>query len=474
MTRLSPSKRSHLKMSHPSNGGQQHPNMEPISNAKTMLSSSNVDRIIGRDDEYKKIMEIIDQGLASKQSLTIYISGPAGTGKTLTTTTVIDELSRKWKNSFKFISMNCMSSFQNANDFYASIIAHFERRPKRLATSINTVAAANASNQCLEELKAILIGRKSMTVLLMDEIDQLQTKNQNVLNSIFRLPLQLSDRVILVGIANALDFTAKTMSWLRTGSQCNFHEIRFLPYQKEQIVKIIENRLQMFQNENKPLIDRAAIEFCARKIASFSGDIRKALDVCRRAIELIDNDSQSHKVSRPKKMIPFRARENTMMTNNEPVTIRLMMDVLNKVYGNAIDKIDSNSRSFLPSDQQVVLSVFLVLLKTRSLREIRLSEFRETLIKICRRRGISVEGKSESDILNMCQYLSDYGYVTVNAARRIEKSTGSPFAKRTPSKNHHSTDTHSTTLSLIIDPSEAEQLITVFHRSIVDDAFSFV
>ncbi|OTF83262.1 cell division control protein 6-like protein [Euroglyphus maynei] len=424
-----------------------------------MLSSSYVDRIVGRDDEYKKLTEIIDQGLSTRTSVTIYISGPAGTGKTLTTTTVIEELSRKWKNRFKFISMNCMS-FQNATDFYASIVAHFERRPKRVAN--------NASDQNLEQLKSVMTSRKTMTVFLMDEIDQLQSKNQHVLNSIFRLPLQLPDRVILIGIANALDFTTKTMSWLRSGNEnCNFHEIRFLPYRKEQIVQIIETRLRELQDENKPLIDRSAIEFCARKIASCSGDIRKALDVCRRAIELIDNDSCHN---RPKAMTPLRARENTM--TNEPVTVRLMMDVLNKVYGTAIDKIDSTSRSFLPSDQQVVLSVFLVLLKIRSLREVRLSELREMVIKICRRRGISEEGKSESDILNMCQYLSDYGYVKVNSARRSETLTGSPFSKRTPSKSHRSE--HSITLSLVIDSSEAEQLISTFHRSIVDDAHSFV
>ncbi|XP_027205550.2 cell division control protein 6 homolog isoform X1 [Dermatophagoides pteronyssinus] len=504
MTRSSPSKRSYQRMQQQSKLAklteQQHPELKSkkIPNLKTTMSStSNIDRLVGRDDEYQKLFKLIDQGLSSRTSLTVYISGPAGTGKTLTTTTVIEELqsSPKWKNHFKFISINCMS-FQNANDFYSSIMAHFEpRRPKRSATTnnVNTLSS-NASNPNLEELKTLINSQSSssmMTIFVFDEIDQLQTKNQNVLNSIFRLPLQLPDRVILIGIANALDFTSKTMSWLKFGNGNNFHEIRFLPYRKEQIVKIIENRLRELQDENKPLIDRSAVEFCARKIASSSGDIRKALDVCRRACELIDNDSccsnnNNSRSPKPKTvMSPLRSRENTV-NKNEPVTVNLMMNVLNKVYGNAIDKIDSpttnttgGARNFLPSDQQVILTAFLVLLKTRSLREIRLSELRETIIKICRRRSISTEGKSESDILNMCQYLSDYGFVKVNTAKRSETSTGtsSPFKpKRTPTKNNKPrlNDGSTTTLSLIIDHTETEQLISSFHRLIVDDASSFL
>ena len=29
------------------------------------------------------------------------------------------------------------------------------------------------------------------------------------------------------------------------------------------------------------VMDRAAIEFCARKVSSVHGDLRKALDICR-------------------------------------------------------------------------------------------------------------------------------------------------------------------------------------------------
>ena len=37
-------------------------------------------------------------------------------------------------------------------------------------------------------------------------------------------------------------------------------------------------------------MEPAAIQFCARKVASQAGDMRKALDVCRRAVEMVEAD----------------------------------------------------------------------------------------------------------------------------------------------------------------------------------------
>ena len=38
------------------------------------------------------------------------------------------------------------------------------------------------------------------------------------------------------------------------------------------------------------IIEPGAIQFCARKVAAVAGDMRKALDVCRRAVELVETD----------------------------------------------------------------------------------------------------------------------------------------------------------------------------------------
>jgi len=43
-------------------------------------------------------------------------------------------------------------------------------------------------------------------------------------------------------------------------------------------------------------MDSTAIQFCARKISAVAGDMRKALDVCRRAVELVETDIKTQKV----------------------------------------------------------------------------------------------------------------------------------------------------------------------------------
>jgi Cdc6-like AAA superfamily ATPase len=52
--------------------------------------------------------------------------------------------------------------------------------------------------------------------------------------------------------------------------------INFQPYTYQQLVKIVESRLEGIQ-----AFRREAIEFAARKVGAVSGDARRALDICR-------------------------------------------------------------------------------------------------------------------------------------------------------------------------------------------------
>lgn len=433
----------------------------PYVKVKNLLSSSYVDNLIGRDEEYNKIFSIMKNSLDKKCSSTFYISGPAGTGKSLTLNTAINNLSKD--HSFNFINLNCMG-FQSSASFYEQILSQFEPSPKKLRKNSSNRPQGDYSN-----VKNVISQSKNMTILLLDEIDQLKSKNHEILTKLFKLPFVCTDKVVLVGIANALDFTAK-MTWLKDFDKKSFFEIRFLPYNKEQISQIIEYRLKSTVDNENILIQKSAIDFCARKISSCSGDIRKALDVCRRAIDLLENNAHSsnEKVClTPLKSSDFQ--QNVLVKKsiaNNFVDIKLMMKVLNKVYGNAIDKMDENNKVCLPSDQQVILCTLLVLLKCKSIREVKLQECREVLANICSKRGISSEGKSESDILNMCQLLADYGYVSVK--RDAPAAFGrSPFSKTPKKKN-------SVLLSLQIDPLEAEQLLSTFHKSILSSASTFI
>ena len=141
------------------------------------------------------------------------------------------------------------------------------------------------------------------SVLVLDEIDQLE---KEVLYTLFEYTTIRNSRLILIGefegqtytryshaplpfkcnnscdtvyvtgIANTLNLCDQLLPRLHT--TCRPQLLLFPPYTKDQIFSLLQARLG---SNLETVVDPMAIEFCARKIASVNGDLRKALDVCR-------------------------------------------------------------------------------------------------------------------------------------------------------------------------------------------------
>ena len=73
-------------------------------------------------------------------------------------------------------------------------------------------------------------------------------------------------------------------------------ELAFPAYSREEIVQIISSRLEGVSTaaggSAEPVIKAGAVRFLAAKISALSGDVRKALDVCRRALELSEVETK--------------------------------------------------------------------------------------------------------------------------------------------------------------------------------------
>jgi cell division control protein 6 len=68
-----------------------------------------------------------------------------------------------------------------------------------------------------------------------------------------------------------------------------------MPYSAEQIAEVITSKLKSMsttETQHVPFLHPAAIQFCAKKVAAQTGDLRKAFDICRRAIDLIDHETR--------------------------------------------------------------------------------------------------------------------------------------------------------------------------------------
>ena len=112
-------------------------------------------------------------------------------------------------------------------------------------------------------------------VVVMDELDLLVTKKQNVVYNFFEWPNLKHSRLVVVAIANTFDLPERMLN-NKVSSRLGLSRISFLPYTHQQMTLIISSRL-----EGIIVIDHGALNFCARKVTGVSGDARRALDLCR-------------------------------------------------------------------------------------------------------------------------------------------------------------------------------------------------
>ena len=415
----------------------------PFSTAKQLLSLSIVDSVVGRDQECHQIKQWVTSHLDSKSAGSLYISGSAGTGKTLSVSHVMSQLKQTF--DFKLITINCMS-FRNSNSIFTKILS--EIKHKKLSKQ----------SDCLQAINDLLTDSKSdqMFVLILDELDQLDTKSHDVLNTIFLWTKTSKSKLILIGIANALDLTTRILSRIKALNLSNIEEMHFMPYNTQQIIAIIQHRLQRASDQRNVVISPVAIQLCARKIGSCSGDIRKALDVCRRALDLVEaNDSTLSSNVQPLKASNDNSdspKKTGYKNGPKIVDIPQIMSVLNQVYG---QKFELESKKFLPFNQQIILCALLLLSKHRNLKEVKLSECHQIFVKICSKRGISYNGKNEGEFLSMCQLLEDYGFVSI---KRLNQNI------------------RNSKLSLRVDDSEIEHSLsdTQFLNSILKQSTAYL
>lgn len=99
---------------------------------------------------------------------------------------------------------------------------------------------------------------------MLDEIDQLESKRQSVLYTIFEWPALPNSRLVLVGIANALDLTERALPRLQARCSLRPQTLHFAPYTKEQIIKIFTTVLATEDKTN--VFSPVALQMLAGKL----------------------------------------------------------------------------------------------------------------------------------------------------------------------------------------------------------------
>lgn len=116
--------------------------------------------------------------------------------------------------------------------------------------------------------------------------------------TIFQWSKLPASTLALVGVANALDLTDRVLPRLKSKGIVP-SLLSFKTYSAADIANILNARAPSANLSFHP----AAIQLCARKVAASTGDIRRALDICRLAVDLAVSEQKNARAREPQQRI---------------------------------------------------------------------------------------------------------------------------------------------------------------------------
>ncbi|KAI5275455.1 cell division control protein [Aureobasidium subglaciale] len=239
--------------------------------------------LVGRDEEKEQVSTFISERLNSGEGGCLYISGPPGTGKSAFVGNVCQDFTSCLDRNMAIATVNCMS-VKTAKDLANTLSKDLD---------LEILPGRAADFDCL---RANFFGQDKKHVVILDEIDRLVDLDLKLLYSLFEWSMEPSSSLILIGIANALDLTDRFLPRLKSRN-LKPNLLPFMPYTASQITNIITSKLKALDDAPTdsnfiPFLHPAAIQFCSKKVASQTGDLRKAFDICRRAVDMVESETK--------------------------------------------------------------------------------------------------------------------------------------------------------------------------------------
>ena len=289
---------------------------------EVIIRSKDFDDIIpGRENEFASIYLSVYSAIESSSATTVYIAGTPGVGKTLTVREVMREISKSAVNDelppFSYVEINGLKMVKPTDSY--------EVLWKRISGESLTWGAAMESLEFY--FNKVPQEKKRTMIVLLDELDALVTRGQDIMYNFFNWTTYENAKLIVIAIANTMNLSERQLG-NKISSRIGFTRIMFSGYTHEELKTIIDFRLKGLnnsyfyvniktgnaflindggekdnsindENEDKNIIpsgmkrvqlrmSQDAIEIASRKVASVSGDARRALKVCKRAAEIAE------------------------------------------------------------------------------------------------------------------------------------------------------------------------------------------
>lgn len=345
------------------------------------LHSSAPTNLPGREDMLKKMKDFFLKHLEKEKSGTLYVSGPPGTGKTACLHIAVSD--PQISKGYKVVYINC-TSMKSSSAVYMKIV-------EKLGLKIS----GSCEKSSLSAIEKCILSSKNMILLVLDELDELSNRKQSILYTVFEWPSMKNSRVVLVGIANALDLTDRVLPRLQARLDIQPTLMHFSPYTRQQIIDIITDRLK--QARVCDILSGSALQLLAGKVAAVSGDVRRALDIARRVIELAESKSV------------LSAATDTG-ARKDSVGLEEVLTVVNDVYNTAQSLHDSNSDNF-PLQQKLLICSLLLVLKHSKSKDVTVGKLHEVYKRVCEKRNLTALDLSE--FLSLANLVSTRGILRV-------------------------------------------------------------
>ncbi len=263
-------------------------NKQPIfTNKKALTISYTPEDVPHRDSQINQLGLILAPALKNDRPSNVFIYGGTGTGKTLITRYVTNQLeiaAKKAESDLYVMYVNCKMKRVADTEYrllaYLANILGKEVPP----TGLPTVQVYKIFFDALEE-------RKGVIILIIDEIDALISKvGDEILYNFTRINQELQNiKISIIGISNNVSFIDYIDA--RVKSALSEEEFVFPPYNAVQLQDILNDRAKIAFSEDR--IKEGVISKCAALAAQEHGDARRALDLLRVSGELAERNNDT-------------------------------------------------------------------------------------------------------------------------------------------------------------------------------------
>ncbi|KAL5710384.1 AAA ATPase [Ranunculus cassubicifolius] len=370
---------------------------------EAMHVSTAPSAIVCREEEQKKVLDFCKSCVEEEKASSLYVCGCPGTGKTLSLEKVKINL-LDWAKEAGFpqpniLSVNC-TTLGNTNEIFTKILETCQPRKK-----------VNGTSSALQQLQKMFSQKKlssseKMMIVIADELDYLITRDRSVLHDLFMLTSFPYSRCILIGIANALDLADRFLPKLQA-LNCKPMVVTFRAYSKDQILRILQQRLAALPFD---VFHPQALELCARKVAAACGDMRKALSVCRSAIEILEAElrDSNHTVN-------LSEPDNTStVALLKPDSNIIKIDHISMAVSRTLASTIVNVIQSLPQHQQILLCSMVKLFRG-SKKDTTIGELNRTYNELCKSTQYPAAGFMEFS--DMCRVLSDQSILKLGQSK---------------------------------------------------------